>query len=104
MVVIYVVPYCDLGNQMIQVINAQSIADRLGEATITGYDIPVWGLQAPEAPTINPKPFVVSNHLQDIDFAAVLVRKFGLKTLQIRSLRLRVDEFPDRQRIKALFN
>jgi hypothetical protein len=103
MFVIRIIPAGQIGNQMLQLIYAQAIADRLG-GRITGYDLPMWGLRAPPDVAAQKRPLVIGGHLQDIDRIVALVRKFGLHHFWLRTFRFRIEDFPDRARIKALFD
>jgi hypothetical protein len=101
---IRIIPAGQIGNQMLQLIYAQAIADRLGGARITGYDIPMWGLRVSPDIAAARRPLVIGGHLQDIDRIVALVRKFGLKHFWLRTFRFRIEDFPDRARFQALFD
>ena len=104
MFVIHIVPAGDVGNQMLQLIYARALADRLGGARITGYDLPIWGLRAPDDKARYHKPLIVGGHLQDPDLIVALVKKFGLRAFYLRTFRFRVEDFPDRASIQTLFD
>ena len=103
MVRIHIIPVGGIGNQMLQLIYAHAIADRLGSACITGYNIPIWGLRAAQDQTAILKTLIVGGHM-DINLTAALVKKFGLQTFRLRDVRFRVEDFPPRERVSALFN
>lgn len=92
-----------MGNQMFQVMLAAELMRRVGGATVSGYDLPDWGLKARPGDKIVEPALVLRRHVFDLDETARRLASGAIATVVIEGWGMRLDYFGGPERYRKLF-
>lgn len=93
-----------MANHMLQYMVAHSIADRVPNSKIIGYDIPEWGLQDLSKPKRAGKVVKIMIQRFEPEFAAELLAKEGVKAVKLRTPCSNVEALPPLDKARAMFD
>jgi hypothetical protein len=103
--VIRITPLGNLGNQMLQLMLALSLASRAPGSEIVGYDLPPWNLRKPAAGAPRPRRSVsLEGHLIDLDLIGTLMRVGLLRHVELRGYGFRMENYLPRAAYRETFS
>lgn len=100
---LYLRPRGNLGNQMLQLIFAISLQEKVPDLQILGYDMPVWGLSAPAQMGWRLLTPSLRHRQTDGIGVAELFRSGTLKRAKLQDVPLRCTNFAPAARFQDLF-
>ena len=102
--VIRITPLGNLGNQMLQLMLAQSLASRAPGTDVVGYDLPPWNLRKP-GPSAGPRrPVSLEGHFIDLDLIGALLRMRVLREVELRGYGFRMENYLPRAVYQSTFS
>lgn len=100
---IEIVPVGNLGNQMLQLMLAESMQSRVPGLQIGGVELPDWGLRRQLAAPLAPRPLrLIGQHL-DLPLVEQLLRGGTIRELELAALGFRMAHYLPRAHYQPLF-
>jgi hypothetical protein len=101
--VMRIVPVGNLGNQMLQLMLALSLAERCPGLEVVGYDLPAWNLRKPERPGQVRDPVPLEGHLIDLELVRFLVGIGVLREIELLGYGFRMENYLPREAYQRTF-
>jgi len=101
--VLKITPIGNLGNQMLQLILARSIAEKVPETKVVGYDIPEWGLQSPIPTNHLENKLTLKGQYVDIDMVITLLKHNIISVIDLSALGFQLDYYLPPSAYEKLF-
>jgi hypothetical protein len=93
----------NLGNQMLQLMLARSIAERVPGLEVVGYDIPEWGLKAPAPSDLPPNTLILKGQYVDFEMIISLLKHNRISAIDLSALGFQLDHYLSLAAYKSLF-
>lgn len=100
---IKITPVGNLGNQMLQLMLALSIQERVPGIAVVGYDLPAWNLRKPAPIDFPQNAIVLTGQHLDFEMLVWLLRRGILREVDLRALGFRLEHYLPRTVYQQLF-
>lgn len=101
--ILKITPIGNLGNQMLQLMLAKSIAHQVPGLEIVGHDMPDWNLRAPIPPDFPLNTVILKGQYVDINMIVSLLKRNKLHEIDLSALGFRMEHYLDKDIYQRLF-